>query len=387
MPTLSVVMSSYNDAPFIAQAISSVLTQSYADFEFLIVENGSTDESLHIITTFRDPRIKVQVFPVNQGGVQGINAAIAQATGEYVALLNSDDYFLPDKLRLQVQRLNSEPAIGAVFGKCRIITEQDTPHPNPDHNAFFRNRHLDRYGYLRYFFFHGNCLCHPTAMIRRELMSRVGPFDTRLRRMPDLDYWLRILLRSDIAVIDTELAAHRFMDDASNESGARPEVWAANAWEYTAILHHYLALDEQTFERTFHKDLPSRLLGSHDRRVQLGKLATTAKHVSGHAFGLRLLYEALTDHASGITASEIHELMGRLDIYGINARATSESLCNELRALQNETQQLQNETQQLQDAISALTSSKTYRYTAWGRRLYRFIQAFRHSVGHCNAHR
>ena len=372
-------MSSYNDAPFITQAISSVLAQSYADFEFIIVENGSTDESLHIITTFRDPRIKVQVFPVNQGSVLGINAAIAQATGKYVALLNSDDYFLPDKLRLQVQRLDSEPAIGAVFGQCRIITEQDTPHPNPDHNAFFRNRHLDRCGYLRYFFFYGNCLCHPTAMIRRELMSRVGLFDTRLRRLPDLDYWLRILLRSDIAVIDTELAAHRFMDDASNESGARPEVWAANAWEYTAILHHYLALDEQTFERTFHKDLPSRLLSGHDRRVQLGKLATSANHVSGHAFGLRLLYEALTDHASGITASEIHELMGQLDIYGINARATSESLYNEIRALQNETQQLQN-------AISALTSSKMYRYTAWVRRLYRFIQAFRHPVGHFNAH-
>lgn len=377
MATISVVMSSYNDASFIKEAISSVLNQSYEDFEFIIVENGSTDNSLQILTDIRDPRLSVTIFPVNKGSVVGMNAAITQATGKYVALLNSDDYFLPDKLRIQVQYLDSHPAIGAVFGMCHLITEEGITHPDPNHGEFFRHRHLDRSGYLRYFFFNGNCLCHPTAMIRRDLISRIGLFDIRLRRMPDFDYWIRILLNSDFAVLDTQLAAHRYMDDASNESGARPDVEAATAWEYAQILHHYLSMDEQTFSATFQTELDAEGLTGLERRVQLGKIAIHTQHVSGRAFGLRMLYDALTDHAPGVTATDFHDLTGTLDVFGLNARARCELLETQNRKLTSQNQNMVNELIALKRDLSALTSSKTYRYTTWGRRLYRFVNSLR----------
>ena len=145
MPKVSVVMSSYNHARFIAQAIRSVLDQSFDDFEFIIFENGSTDNSLEIIKSFSDPRIIFHTTKTNQGSSGGMNQAIECANGDYLALLNSDDYFLPGKLERQVKELDANESIGAAFSLPLIVDERGSPHPDPGHIDFFKDRHLDRF--------------------------------------------------------------------------------------------------------------------------------------------------------------------------------------------------------------------------------------------------
>src|SRR5271157_850227 len=101
-PRLSVIMPSYNHARFVGRAVESVLEQSFGDFEFIITDDGSSDGTPDVIRRFHDPRIDYERFPVNQGGCGATNRCIERAQGEYVALLNSDDFFLPDKLAKQI---------------------------------------------------------------------------------------------------------------------------------------------------------------------------------------------------------------------------------------------------------------------------------------------
>ena len=360
-------MSSYNHARFITQAIDSVLNQSYTDLELVIVENGSTDNSITVIKSFSDPRIKLHEFTTNRGGSAGMNAAIEYSTGEYIALLNSDDYFLPDKLSKQIAELESKPHLGAVFGLCRVVDERGAPHPDPNRQYLFRNRYFDRLSYLNYFFFQGNSICHPTAVIRRSAFQRVGTFDTRLRRLIDLDYWIRLLALYDVTVLDAELAAHRFLDDESNESGARPEVWAAARWEYVHILRHFTELDDPTFTAVFQKDISALALAGLDRRVQLGQIAVSAQHISAQAFGLSLLYEAITHQLPGVTASHVQELAGSLDIFGVAAR----------HHLEITNQRLMEQLYNAQLDLAGIQQSKSWRMTQWARTLLASFKLFR----------
>lgn len=97
MPRVSVVMPAYNDQRYVAETIQSVLAQTYQDFQFIITNNGSTDETGNIIKTFTDPRIKLLTLEKNRGHCGGMNNSIRAAQGEFLALLNADDLYAPDK--------------------------------------------------------------------------------------------------------------------------------------------------------------------------------------------------------------------------------------------------------------------------------------------------
>ena len=101
-PKVSVVMASYNHEAFVREAIGSVLNQSYQDFELVITDDGSADGTVKAIQSVSDPRIRLNVFKENQGACAAVNDALARARGDYIAVLNSDDYFLPGKLEKQV---------------------------------------------------------------------------------------------------------------------------------------------------------------------------------------------------------------------------------------------------------------------------------------------
>lgn len=359
-PTLSVIMPSYNHAAFVAQAIQSVLDQSFADFEFIILDDASTDDSVSIIRGFSDSRIRFISLPSNIGLSAALNTAIHCANGDLVAFHSSDDFYLPHKLALQTEVFKRTPHLAAVFGDCLNVDERGETHHDPTYASFFRNRHFTRHQYLRSFFNHGNSLCATTAIVRRDVLNHIGPFDTRLRRMQDFDYWVRILGKYEIEVLDEQLTAHRWMDNRSNESGPRPEVWAANAWEFRHVLKHYISLDSDLFLNVFADDLRDLDLIGLDRRVQLGRLAVNAPHVSAHALGMDLLYEALSNNFPGITATELQELSSALDIYGVNAR-------NQLAICQNHLLTARED-------LMAIRHSRSYRYTEWLRAILRVIR-------------
>src|SRR3989338_1603458 len=114
MPKVSVIIASYNHEDYVGEAIQSVLDQSFQDFEIVIVDDASTDNSVEKIKKFKDKRIKLIVSKENKGQFVSTNQAILTSKGKYVSILNSDDAYLPNKLKVQTEFLDARPTCAAV---------------------------------------------------------------------------------------------------------------------------------------------------------------------------------------------------------------------------------------------------------------------------------
>lgn len=272
-PLVSIVVASYNHAPFVQDCLRSVLEQGVDSLEIVVTDDGSTDGTAAQVAQVRDPRVRLHVFPENRGACHALNNAIHRSRGRYIAVLNSDDLFLPGKLRCQIDYLEGHPGVGAVFGWPSFINEQGQPFSDPAHkdHAVFNVENRNRHQWLRYFFDHGNALCHPTAMLRREVYQCAGLYDPRLAQVPDLDQWIRVCMRYDIHVMPLAMTAFRIRERQQNASAARPEVIIRDAWERAVILRHYLRLPNAELHQVFpeFRGLPG----------------TSAEQLAGHALG------------------------------------------------------------------------------------------------------
>ena len=223
IPKISVIMATYNHAPFVAQSIESVLDQDFEDFEFLIADDGSSDSTRDVVAGFTDPRIRFFPHAVNRGACMVTNELIAAAKAPYVALLNSDDFWPSDKLSFQYAFMEEHGEYAAMFGNAQFIDREGQPIPAStiEFGDIFKQPNRPRGHWLRRFFEKGNCLCHPTILIRRECY---GVLDNRLRQLPDLDLWIRFSKRYKFHVTDRTLINFRLLPGENVSSQTRPNI-------------------------------------------------------------------------------------------------------------------------------------------------------------------
>lgn len=269
MPTVSVIIPSYNHERFIRECIQSALDQTYQDFEIIITDDGSTDHSVKVIKSFNDSRIKLFKFQKNQGACVAANNCILHSKGKYIAMLSSDDVWYSQKLSVQVKYLNEHPEVAAVFGKVEWIDESgnlitDGKFPYRD---TFNVTNRTRFEWLRYFFEQGNCLCHPCSLVRRECYSEVGMLNPALAGLPDFDLWIRICLKYEIKVLDQKLIRFRRIAEGINASGDNIKNRIRNRYEHRQILNHYLKIKE-----------PDELLLIFPYAVRYGKVEADLIH-------------------------------------------------------------------------------------------------------------
>ena len=215
MPKVSVCMPSYNLAPFIFESIGSVLGQTFRDFEFLIEDDGSTDKSTEVIRSCIDERIRFIAKRENQGANETTNNLVKRATGEYIALLPADDVWEKDKLQEQVEYLDAHPECGIVFGWPRFIDQNGEPLESPNKSIeSLENVPVEEW---RTRLKDGNCFYIATCLYRRSLHDELGYFATDLTLLGDLEWYVRILKKHGVHVIQRPLAKirQRGMDNLS----------------------------------------------------------------------------------------------------------------------------------------------------------------------------
>ena len=323
MAKISVVMASFNHEQFVAEAIESVLDQSFQDFEFLITDDGSSDGTQELVRRFAelDSRIKFVAFPENRGACVALNDAISRSEGEYVAVLNSDDRFLPGKLARQLGYLDARPQLAAVFALPCFIDEEGQKiwSDCSGMSAAFEAHEMTSDQWLRHFFMNGNCLCHPTLMIRRSCYEDLGVLDISMRQLPDLDFWVRLSARYEFHVLPEVLTEFRLLRSERNASSPSEANIARAGWEMLWLLQTYLTLDPERLRRIFQADFPSGSDGIHPH-VLLGRLALKIPQ-SGHiSFGLKVLRDRIKDGDPAIAAKEYFDLVGSSDPFGAVAR-------------------------------------------------------------------
>jgi glycosyltransferase involved in cell wall biosynthesis len=192
-PFISVIVITYNAAEYVGHAIDSVLQQSWANLELIVVDDGSTDDTPSVVARFTDPRLRY-VTQSNRGPNSARNHGIREARGDYVAFLDADDWWLPDKLCRQVARAREYPTAGLVYSLAVSVRE------NGEHGVRFgsvmNGRAIDQ-------LLKGNCIAGSasSAMVKRQAIDAVGVFDESLQYAEDWEYWIRVASRFDVACV------------------------------------------------------------------------------------------------------------------------------------------------------------------------------------------
>ena len=186
-PKISVVMSVYNGEKHLRESIESILNQTFTDFEFIIVNDGSTDNSLEIIKSYDDERIKIINNEENIGLTKSLNKAIKQARGVYIARQDADDISLSNRLELQFKFLEKHPEVALLGTGIYVIDENGDEiekrimHPNPKRSLLKGNRFI-----------------HGSVMFRKSVIDELGAYNETLRYSQDYELWLRLSKEYDV---------------------------------------------------------------------------------------------------------------------------------------------------------------------------------------------
>ena len=207
MPRVSVIIPTYQRPMFLREAIGSVLNQTFQDFELIIVDDASNDNTRELVRSFTDKRIYYLCHENNKGGSAARNTGIRNAEGEYIAFLDDDDEWLPEKLGLQVDLLdNRPPEVGCVYtGYQRVdrVSGEVLPPVTPTKDGDLSRALLAR-----------NWVgLTSSVLLRKQCFERVGLFDANLPSQQDYDMWIRISKEYQFIHISKPLLIHNFHND------------------------------------------------------------------------------------------------------------------------------------------------------------------------------
>lgn len=203
-PTISIVMGVHNDKDYLSNSIDSILSQTFQDFEFIIVNDASTDGSRAILQQYDDNRITMLENETNKGLTASLNRAIGMATGEYIARQDADDESHPHRLERQLNFLRKKPEIALVGTGAHLIDEDGS-------------KQGQRIVFQRPTFEHlleKNHIIHGSILVRHSCLRKMGGYDEFFRYSQDLDLWLRLSKKYRLANISTPLYRLRIHDES-----------------------------------------------------------------------------------------------------------------------------------------------------------------------------
>jgi glycosyltransferase involved in cell wall biosynthesis len=202
MPRISVVMSVYNGAKYLDYALYSIVNQTYKNFEFIIIDDGSTDETWNILNRCGDVRLRLFRKNKNEGLVSGLNRGIAEARGEYIARMDADDIALPKRFETQVNFLDHNDKVVALGTRAiqinhegRIINDIVNI-TDPKRVRLYLERGL-------------NPMIHSSVMMRKKIVNEAGGYRDAFKHAEDYDLWLRMLELGDICNLRDRLMMYR----------------------------------------------------------------------------------------------------------------------------------------------------------------------------------
>lgn len=229
MPRVSVVIPTYNSAAFLEEAIQSVLGQTYSDFEVVVIDDGSTDGTEYVVRSFGD---RVSYLKQDNRGVSAArNHGIHKSQGNYVAFLDSDDFWLPGKLAEQIPLLDRDAELGLVYSDWRVTSEKGVLEPS------YLSNLAPASGYVFDELVRSGFILTSGTVVRRSCLDDVGDFDETLSIAQDYDLWLRICYRWKIALVNKPLVIKRSWDGSLSSN--LPKTAAERIVSFEKALKNY----------------------------------------------------------------------------------------------------------------------------------------------------
>ncbi len=270
-PLVSVVIPTHNYGRFLREAIDSVLAQTFQDLEIIVVDDASTDETRAVVAEYGD-RVRY-VYHEGRRPNRTRNVGLDAARGRYVAFLDADDKWLPEKLRLQLPLIEARPDVGLVYGGIRLF-ESGT-------GATVGYHPLDRCrrGRVLRELFLWQMIPSPTPLIRREVFARVGRFDEAEIAADDWEMWLRIASAYDLDFVPSPVALYRVHASTAGRKEAGAYLDAMTAF-FTAASRRYPQLAPLLPLRlgSFLEAHGWRLVLRGDRAAGIARLRQASRH-------------------------------------------------------------------------------------------------------------
>lgn len=205
MPEVSIVLPTYNRLPLLRRSVASVIAQTFRDWELIVVDDGSTDATREYLEAIDDARVR-PIWLEHQGDLTSARSAgLRHVRGEWVAFLDSDDLWLPEKLALQLQRLAAHPTCRWSYTEYLLMDADENPLLERSHPA-----HRPTSGYIleRLLEFKAG-VSVVTVLVQRSLVEEIGGFDETIPIRSDYDFTLRLAARSEVCVLPENLALVR----------------------------------------------------------------------------------------------------------------------------------------------------------------------------------
>ena len=232
MPTVSVIIHTYNNEKFIAETVESVLKQTYNDYEIIVVDDGSEDGTRDALLPYMQ---KIRYHYKENGGIASAkNAGISLSNAEFIAFLDHDDLWVPDKLKIQMEHFNSNPQVGLVYAKYTSFRNDKELRTKPEK------------GYSGWIFkelLSKSFIQTSTVVVRMECLNAVGPYDESFTLGDEYDMFLRVAKRFQCGFIDKALTRYRVHDKNASKNDFLFD--KENLRVFKKVYNSYTDLDER----------------------------------------------------------------------------------------------------------------------------------------------
>lgn len=322
MPKITVLLTSYNHADYLKKSIDSILNQTFEDFELIIIDDCSSDNSWNIIKSYDDKRIIKIQHKKNKGYIL-TDDLVETFKGKYFAIAHCDDYWEKDKLEKQVNYLDNHDDVAACFTYVKLI-DDDGNIVSSDKYVDFNVKNKNRYEWLNYFFYNGNCLCHPSILIRKEVQLKENLFTYGLKALPDFYRWVKLCLNHEIYVYPEQLSCFRVRKAGLNTSGYSFNNIVRCTYEVTKILELYKSLNDDDFIKVFPQSEKYKKKNYFNSSFALSRICIDEVGDNNYiSFGLDIIYELLQDKINresllkyyNYSRKNFFEEVGNYDVY------------------------------------------------------------------------
>jgi glycosyltransferase involved in cell wall biosynthesis len=214
-------MSVYNGEKYLREAIDSILNQTFTDFEFLIINDGSADRTAEILQSYRDPRIKIINNEENIGLTKSLNKGLGVARGEYIARQDADDISLPDRLNVQYNYITDDPNLAICASSYEQIDENG--------NTIKTIEEYLGCEQLYYFLTFANLLAHSTVLLKKSIVLKLNGYDDKLIRAQDYDLWYQASRANKVVQIGEVLLKLRIHQENISSKYRNSQKYIANS--------------------------------------------------------------------------------------------------------------------------------------------------------------
>lgn len=274
IPEVTILLPLYNAESYIGPAIKSVLLQTFKDFELLIINDGSTDNSKEIVQSFKDSRIRLVNNHKNLGLVATLNRGLELAQADLIARMDADDLCLPQRIEKQVEFLKAHPNIGVLGTDIYIIdsTDRVIGRPPPIHS----DPYLINWVLLR-----TCCLYHPTIMMRKSIFEHSRSYNKNYKHCEDYELWLRLSNKVKFSIINQPLLYYRQHQNSISSSFSNHQLrLSAKAVQTFAQQRYQLHLPHKLARVLLNPRLASKLSTDQCKQLRDFYLAAFNKEIT-----------------------------------------------------------------------------------------------------------